>query len=465
MQSLNQKRPQTVPNDSMNHPIPSIVNNESKTKQNEKAYSNQVWSEIKVNHRMIDASDRNIFNGKTEDPLTNFRDILRTLSNKDAFKYMRQCRLIIGKLKKCWTDVNEEVKSLNKNKEYLESAIDHIRKDIIINQEIIDGRTHKANREPETDSVDDALLVEKKNLLALKKSLEIILKPIQEQTFKLDDTREKVFKICRERSAVTDLICQCLTQSIRTYDKTVAANKKSVLNNSSMSRSHQNFVAPKFPERSKTEFNGDSMSDSTNPVFQVGPLSSFTQESLDVIKIAAMQIDYSKELRSKSIALIKDCLEYSKKNTKVVDEVFQKKIADTLALSQNLGVSIGQNSLAQNRGERWHELTQVALGYSLGPEKSSNLETYETMTRPIMKNYQKHPGNQVAEIAQNIQGTKMLSKSLVSTEKQIKTLKIIGQRMDNNMKDKEVQFKLDNALLRRRRELNNHQWTPVKYIK
>jgi hypothetical protein len=59
----------------------------------------------------------------------------------------------------------------------------------------------------------------------------------------------------------------------------------------------------------------------------------------------------------------------------------------------------------------------------------------------------------------------MLSKSLVSTEKQIKTLKIIGQRMENNMKDKEVQFKLDNALLRRRRELSNHQWTPVKYIK
>lgn len=68
-----------------------------------------------------------------------------------------------------------------------------------------------------------------------------------------------------------------------------------------------------------------------------------------------------------------------------------------------MGVSIGQNSLAQNRGERWHELTQVALGYSLGPEKSSNLETYETMTRPIMKNFQKHPGNQVAEIAQTIQ--------------------------------------------------------------
>lgn len=468
MQSPNQKRPQTVPNDSIHQPMPTIAKHETSTKTNEKMYQNQVWNQINVNRSFIDHSDRHILFGKTEDPLTNFRDILRNLSNKDAFKYMRQCRLIIGKLKKCWTDVNEEVKSLNKNKEYLESAIEHIRKDIIINQEIIDGRVHKANREPDQDSVDDALQIEKKNLLALKKSLEIILKPIQEHTFKLDDTRERVFKICRERSAVTDLICQCLTQSIRSFDKTVATHNKnkSVMNNSSMSRSHQSFgQQPKMQERSKTEFSGDHNEPSSQNIFQIGPLSSFTQESLEIIKVSASQIDYSKDLRSKSTALVKDCLEYSKKNTKVVDEVFQKKINETLALSQNLGVSIGQNSLAQNRGERWHELTQVALGYSLGPEKSSNLETYETVTRPIIKNYQKHPGNQNAEIAQNIQGTKLLSKSLVSTEKQIKTLKIIGQRLDNNMKDKEVQFKLDNALLRRRRELNNHQWTPVKYIK
>ena len=84
-------------------------------------------------------------------------------------------------------------------------------------------------------------------------------------------------------------------------------------------------------ERSKTDFAGDH-NESSN-LFQVGPLSSFTQESIDIIKIAASQIDYSKDIRSKSTALIKDCLEYSKKNTKVVDDVFQKKIAETLALS------------------------------------------------------------------------------------------------------------------------------------
>ncbi len=103
---------------------------------------------------------------------------------------------------------------------------------------------------------------------------------------------------------------------------------KRVNNESSLSRSHQNFSN----QRSKTELvAGDN--ESANPIFAVGPLSSFTQESLDVIKVAASQIDYSKDLRTKSTALIKDCLEYSKKNTKVVDEVFQKKIAETLVLS------------------------------------------------------------------------------------------------------------------------------------
>ena len=107
--------------------------------------------------------------------------------------------------------------------------------------------------------------------------------------------------------------------------------------NSSMSRSHQNFTSPKFQERSKTEYLRDAdqneLSSTSSSIFHVGPLSSFTSESIEIIKIAASQIDFSKDLRAKSTALIKDCLEYSKKNTKVVDEVFQKKIAETLALS------------------------------------------------------------------------------------------------------------------------------------
>lgn len=140
---MNTLRPQTVPSDSK-----LLEKGNELTKQNEKIWKNQTINDLKLNNSAIDKSDRQIFFGKHDDPLTNLREVLRTLSNKDAFKYMRQCRLVVAKLKKCWVDVNEEVKSLCKNKEYLESAIEHVRKDLIINQETVDGRIHKPSREP-----------------------------------------------------------------------------------------------------------------------------------------------------------------------------------------------------------------------------------------------------------------------------------------------------------------------------
>ncbi len=62
-----------------------------------------------------------------------------------------------------------------------------------------------------------------------------------------------------------------------------------------------------------------------------------------------------------------------------------------------------ENNLAQNRAVRWQALTEVSLGYTLGPEKSTSLQTYEQVTRPIIRNYQKHPGNQLPEVDQTIQ--------------------------------------------------------------
>ncbi|CAF1365149.1 unnamed protein product [Rotaria sordida] len=71
------------------------------------------------------------------DPLPYVRDILNELSNTEAFLYARQCRIVVAKLLLCWSDVNEEIKSLLKHKEYAEAAIEHIRKDLIINKESV----------------------------------------------------------------------------------------------------------------------------------------------------------------------------------------------------------------------------------------------------------------------------------------------------------------------------------------
>ncbi len=120
----------------------------SSSKYNEQMWRENVKNSIQINNHVMNASDKHIYLSKNEDPLTNLRDVLRTLSNAEAFKYMRQCRLTVGKLRACWVEVNEEIKSLVKNKEYLESALEHVRKDMIINNETIENRVKRPATEP-----------------------------------------------------------------------------------------------------------------------------------------------------------------------------------------------------------------------------------------------------------------------------------------------------------------------------
>jgi hypothetical protein len=44
-------------------------------------------------------------------------------------------------------------------------------------------------------------------------------------------------------------------------------------------------------------------------------------------------------------------------------------------------------------------------------------------------------------------------------------LKIVGQRLNANQRDKEAGLSVDCSLLRRRRALSNHKWTPLRYVK
>ena len=76
------------------------------------------------------------------------REILNELSNTEAFLYARQCRVVLPKLRLRCIDVNEEIKSLLKHKEYTEASIEHIRKDLIINKESVSLR-----KKPRRESV------------------------------------------------------------------------------------------------------------------------------------------------------------------------------------------------------------------------------------------------------------------------------------------------------------------------
>ncbi|CAF4157742.1 unnamed protein product [Rotaria sordida] len=117
----------------LSRPSPAIIEQQLQCLDRSLLSNDNWWQEtmadVRVNAKAI---EQNI------DPLPYVRDMLNELSNREAFLYARQCRVVVAKLRLCWIDVNEEIKSLLKHKEYTEAAIEHIRKDLIINKDITD---------------------------------------------------------------------------------------------------------------------------------------------------------------------------------------------------------------------------------------------------------------------------------------------------------------------------------------
>ncbi len=60
-------------------------------------------------------------------------------------------------------------------------------------------------------------------------------------------------------------------------------------------------------------------------------------------------------------------------------------------------ISLGENVLAQNRAQRWFDITMSAQRSNAGPISSANLKIPERLDRPIIRTFQRHPGHQVPD--------------------------------------------------------------------
>lgn len=72
------------------------------------------------------------------------------------------------------------------------------------------------------------------------------------------------------------------------------------------------------------------------------------------------------------------------------------------SFQQHLTVSLGENTLAQNRAFRWYDLTMSAQRSNAGPLSSSYYKIPERLDRPIIRTFQRHPGNQLPEAQQTV---------------------------------------------------------------
>ena len=102
---------------------------------------------IRLGHTVVQRSDKFNDLGRQLDPLPSLRDSCIQRSNAQIHSYSRETRSVVIKLKYCLLETEEEIKSLLRSKEKLEKALEHIRKDIILNNSSQSRRKARAARE------------------------------------------------------------------------------------------------------------------------------------------------------------------------------------------------------------------------------------------------------------------------------------------------------------------------------
>ena len=102
---------------------------------------------IKVAQVVIDKSDKAVQEGRINEPLPMLREFCIQQSNERIRTYMRSTRAVVVKLRRSYAAVNDEMKSVNRCKESLEKALEHRRKDLLLNMESQDIRDYRPLRE------------------------------------------------------------------------------------------------------------------------------------------------------------------------------------------------------------------------------------------------------------------------------------------------------------------------------
>ncbi|KAK3589814.1 hypothetical protein CHS0354_015819 [Potamilus streckersoni] len=398
------------------------------------AWRNSTLKGIKLSQTIAQKSDKNCDIGRCFDPLPHLRDTVAQLSNDEIHRYTREVRGVVSRLRESLLETNEEIKSLTRGKEAIEKTLEHTRKDLKLNKDSQDIRLSRPAKEREHDGADDLLNAERSHLLNCKRALEAQLRSVQQQLHILDLARKRLFACLEERSRVLDLLCH-----------TVSSAANGANTNVSTSTNH----------RSKSMMEGRISRLGASQADPLGPYTPEVDQALaDASDARARSAYLRKELRD-GIERTENLKQAAHKS---VNDGLTQKVSETVTLKQHLGVTLGENRHAIHRAQRWYDATDKARSYSVGPVMSADLTTREKLDRPMVRIFQRHPGTQLPEAQQIIQGTDGLLQSLTATSRNIGLLRLSNLRLYDDIRTKSAASSIDSGIIRLRRRRSDHRW-------
>ncbi|XP_056142983.1 coiled-coil domain-containing protein 105 [Lampris incognitus] len=337
-----------------------------------------------------------------------------------AVEYMRRVREAEGQLRRQAGQVTEEGTRLERERSHLEKMLWSLRNDLQVNRRSTEERSRRpSTTETERDGVDDLLVCERRELVKLKQELEGMLRDTINQQQVLGLCSRRLLDCAAERSCVLDLM----------------------------------------PHHGSLSTGGHT---STSQTFtKADPVSPFTPGYKQALESSTQALSQSQLLREKIRQTITSAIARQRAAQHTVNHGLLKKIAETVAVKQQLTLMSVATRQAIYRKQR--EINRIRHNHdrSRGPESSSDLLSREKLNRPLVKVYQRHPGTQLAEAAQLKQGTAVLKRCLTSSEDEMASLQDTFRQLNNNLQKKTAATQVDSLVVRMRRRLLDRRATPT----
>ncbi|XP_076006574.1 tektin-like protein 1 [Genypterus blacodes] len=331
---------------------------------------------------------------------------------------MRGVREVEGRLLRQAGRVSQEEVGLQRERAHLERVLGSLGAQLTVNRRSTEDRKKRpSTSETEKDGANYLLACERRELCELKQDLQGALRDTLSHLQALAQCSRQLLHCAGERARVLELL------------------------------PHSGSAG--------------GQSSSAQTLTRAQPIGPFTPECKHILESSMLQVSQSQELRQNTRQMLTSAVARQKAAQRSVDDGLMKKIAETVGLQQNLAVMSAASRQAAFRKQRQINCIRHSQGRAQGPEYSGDVLSREKLNRPLVQVYQRHPGTQLPEAAQLIQGSAVLRRCLQASEDELSQLQRSCLHLLENLQRKKAAAQVDSAVLRMRRQKVDKRATPA----